>query len=555
MFLCVSAVFSLRSITLSFLLVNFSIRQVFVRWQLFQINSVAVEFVILLDYISISILLTVVIISLSVFTFSAGYMSKEKFFFRFHWILLLFVVSIFFLIISPNLLRVILGWDGLGVTSYLLVIFYRRRKSYNAGMLTALTNRFGDVLLLIRVGLILREGRWRMLWYRPSLKIRRSLSLVLLIVASFTKRAQIPFSAWLPAAMAAPTPVSALVHSSTLVTAGVYLIVRHSLLLENLTQLSIVLFFGLITITMASVSALNEKDIKKIIALSTLRQLGIMIVSIGMAWRYIAFLHLIIHAFFKAIIFVSTGNFIHLRNNYQRVLKTGGLLFISPINSSSAFVSTIRLAAAPFSAAYFSKEPILEGLLWISRSTLFFLFFFLGVILTIAYRMRFVCLVLLRVLKQASSVVVYEYDVISSVRILILFVPSFTRGICVSSLFLSKGMNYLVYANSIKLFISIFCLVIRSLILLGMQAKLVYFFNRFDFSIFFLWSLPIFRATLFTQRCVARSLSPYQVTWRYFESMGEGSPVFFFERKDFIRIFIVIPVRILVCGLLRICWE
>merc|ERR1711935_426752 len=184
------------------------------------------------------------------------------------------------LIISSNLIFTLVGWDGLGVSSYLLVIYYGSTKSYNAGILTVMTNRFGDVLLLIRIGMLLNLGSWRIVLYKEFLEVDTILKL-LLMVGSFTKSAQIPFRAWLPAAMAAPTPVSSLVHSSTLVTAGVFLLFRHLRELIYSRFYSVLLFIGLRTMTMARISALNEKDIKKIVALSTLRQLGLIVLRLG----------------------------------------------------------------------------------------------------------------------------------------------------------------------------------------------------------------------------------------------------------------------------------
>lgn len=152
--------------------------------------------------------------------FRGSYIRGEKFYGHFILLVVRFIISIFLLIVSPNLIRLLLGWDGLGVTSYLLVIYYQRRKSYNAGIITALTNRLGDVGLLIRVALILIVGDWTFFRVGYSNAEILTTTILIIVAASITKSAQMPFSAWLPAAIAAPTPVSALVHSSTLVTAG-----------------------------------------------------------------------------------------------------------------------------------------------------------------------------------------------------------------------------------------------------------------------------------------------------------------------------------------------
>jgi len=219
-------------------------------------------------------------------------------------------------------------------------------------MLTVLSNRFGDVLILLRIGLILHIGSWNIKFYREILCLNSVFS-IFLVVGAFTKRAQIPFRAWLPAAIAAPTPVSSLVHSSTLVTAGVYLLFRHLNELIRFSQLNFILIVGVATIIMARLSALNEKDIKKIVALSTLRQLGLMATRLGLNWVFIRFFHLIIHAFFKAMIFIRVGNLIHFRQFYQAIKNRGRELFSSPFNRSTLVLARVSLTGAPFAAAFF----------------------------------------------------------------------------------------------------------------------------------------------------------------------------------------------------------
>ena len=179
------------------------------------------------DWMSLFFIATVSIISARVLFYSSSYIAGDYFLSRFIRLVILFVLRIWILILRPNFIRILLGWDGLGVTSYLLVIYFQRSKSYGAGILTALTNRLGDVGLLLTIGLTTNLGRWSFYYYtRRSIITLPPYLLFLLIITASTKRAQLPFSSWLPAAMAAPTPVSSLVHSSTLVTAGVYLLIR-----------------------------------------------------------------------------------------------------------------------------------------------------------------------------------------------------------------------------------------------------------------------------------------------------------------------------------------
>jgi len=208
---------------------------IFFEWELISFNSVRIVISILLDWISLLFIIFVSMISSVVIYYRKSYISSELNLMRFIILVLLFVFSIILLIISPNIIRILLGWDGLGLVSYCLVIYYQNLKSYNAGMLTALSNRIGDVLILIIICWIMNYGRWNYIFYFEFIKNDYSISFVAVIVilAAITKRAQIPFSSWLPAAIAAPTPVSSLVHSSTLVTAGVYLLIRFNLLLVD----------------------------------------------------------------------------------------------------------------------------------------------------------------------------------------------------------------------------------------------------------------------------------------------------------------------------------
>merc|ERR1712212_997758 len=281
-----------------------------------------IPFVIVLDFIRLTFLRTVFLVAGSVFAYRAGYIEPDKFNSRFGLLVLRFVVSICLMIASPSLIRILLGWDGLGVTSYLLVCYYCREKRFNARILTALTNRIGDVAILLYISQISMSGLYNFRLWSSTNHSRLCLCFILVVIAAITKSAQIPFSSRLPAAMAAPTPVSALVHSSTLVTAGVYLLLRFNLLLCN--NMFVILMLGCITMVMAGVSGLTESDMKKIIALSTLSQLGVMFFSVGLGEVFLRYFHLISHAYFKAIIFICAGAILHRIGDYQDLRKIGG---------------------------------------------------------------------------------------------------------------------------------------------------------------------------------------------------------------------------------------
>ena len=316
-------------------------------------------------------------------------MGREKFFTRFHLLVIAFVLSIALLIFCPNLITLLLGWDGLGVTSYLLVIYFQNRKAYGAGIITALTNRIGDVLILVAIASLVYLGR-PLFWLNAAQHLFKPNLVFILIIAGITKSAQVPFSAWLPAAMAAPTPVSSLVHSSTLVTAGVYLTLR----LRGDSHLSFTLFVvGVSTIIIARIRAIWEMDMKKIVALSTLSQLGLIFCSIGLGLFKVTFFHLLTHAYFKAILFMSVGNSIHLSNDYQDLRKIGLCHNSLPSTLRFAIAANIRLCGLPFIAGFYSKDSILEIIRIEQFSLARWALFYTAVALTLLYSLRFTLMI------------------------------------------------------------------------------------------------------------------------------------------------------------------
>lgn len=395
-------------------------------WKLVAKNRFNIEFLLLFDLISILFLIAVLIITFSVILFRYSYMENEKFFNRFHWLIFLFVCSILLLICSQNFISLLFGWDGLGISSYLLVIYYNSRITYNSGIVTALSNRVGDALILILISLLFSVGSWNSVWIKFYFEIKYIR--LLLIFSACTKRAQVPFRAWLPAAIAAPTPVSALVHSSTLVTAGVYLLIRHSWIIECFSCSKLLLVIGVLTIIGARVSALFEKDIKKVVALSTLRQLGVIIISLGINLPITAILHLLIHAFFKAIIFIRVGQIIHNFNNFQLLRFTGGSFIRRPFLLITFISSSVSLRGVPFAAAFFSKEPIINMLLRDNYNLAGYLFIILGALLTVLYRVRIIMLAGLFWSRRLANVMVSEEINNVIIRVLLLFIPAFIGG-------------------------------------------------------------------------------------------------------------------------------
>ena len=310
---------------------------------------------------------------------------------KFIYLILLFVFSILLIILRPNAIIIILGWDGLGLISYLLILFFQNEKRYTRAILTVLRNRIGDIGLLIRIFICVSIYSWRIIEIINISNIY-NIIIVFVFIGIITKRAQLPFSSWLPAAIAAPTPVSSLVHSSTLVTAGIYLGMRYYVYFDCTYMRSILFYISVITTFISGLNAIWENDIKKIIALSTLSQLGIIIISLSLgSYIYIvAFFHLIRHAFFKAILFLCSGVVIHNSNGEQdlrKILLLNNNMYIVYI---IIILAKLSLCAWPFLRGFYRKDIILESIYFFNNRYIRILLIWLRTILTVLYSLRFV---------------------------------------------------------------------------------------------------------------------------------------------------------------------
>ena len=481
----------LRS-TLLVLAVSLNNQIFFVSYTLYSLNKFNLEFVIMVDFFSLMFRRAVLIISRIVVLYSREYIFNEKFYLRFHVILLMFVFSIMLLIFSLNIISLILGWDSLGLTSYLLVIFYQSAKAANAGMLTALRNRVGDVFIIIRCAIrtIAESSNFfiiNLFYIRPW-----KTCLFIIFLARITKRAQIPFSAWLPAAMAAPTPVSALVHSSTLVTAGVYLMIRFNGVFIAGVAIEACLWLGTLTILIAGMAALNEFDTKKIVALSTLRQLGLIISCLASSSFMVSYFHLITHAFIKAILFLSIGNLIHRSNDYQDIRKRRMLTSGFPISSSFILVANIGLAGTPFLAGFYSKDMWLEMFLIREINYVFLRLFFLRVFLTVAYRVR----LMVFVIRKRNFLLPYTYirdqSFVCLIRMGTLWVCTLICGNFLSwVLFKTSNLPVirLVSKNVTIDIVSLRAILVLIMYIYGKKTDATWFSIN-------LWGLPVFRGAI-----------------------------------------------------------
>nr|AGN92177.1 NADH dehydrogenase subunit 5 [Lamprotula leaii] len=333
-----------------------------VEWEFFSACGFSLSVLLLLDFLGVLFSFVVCLISGCVFIFSVSYMEGDKFGSLFYSLVAAFVVAMNILILVPNLVFVLLGWDLLGIVSFLLVVYYQNGVSVGAGMLTVLMNRIGDVFLVLAIGLSSSAGVWGILEV-SQLVGHLFVVATLLVGAGMTKSAQIPFSVWLPAAMAAPTPVSALVHSSTLVTVGVYFLFRHYHVLVCVDGLlSFLSKVGCLTLLMASLGACFELDVKKLVALSTLSHLGFMVYILGVGYPVLSVFHLFSHALFKSLLFLCAGHYMHEVGCSQDIRQMAGVGWgSSPLIMACTLIGFNSLCGVPYLSGFYSKDAILEG--------------------------------------------------------------------------------------------------------------------------------------------------------------------------------------------------
>lgn len=320
------------------------------------------------DSLTVSMLIPVLCISSLVHLYSIGYMSHDPHSPRFFSYLNLFTFMMIILVTGNNYLLMFVGWEGVGVCSYLLVNFWFTRIWANQSSMSAfLTNRVGDCFLTI--------GMFVILWSVGNLNYSIVFSIapylnenlitiigICLLIGAMAKSSQVGLHIWLPMAMEGPTPVSALIHAATMVTAGVYLLIRSSPLIEYSTIILVIcLWLGAITTVFSSLIGLFQQDIKKIIAYSTMSQLGMMVIAIGLSSYNVALFHLVNHAFYKGLLFLGAGAVIHAVADNQDLRKYGGLFSFLPLTYTVILMASLSLAAFPFMTGFYSKDFILES--------------------------------------------------------------------------------------------------------------------------------------------------------------------------------------------------
>jgi NADH-quinone oxidoreductase subunit L len=332
------------------------------------VGTFNINYAYLIDPLSISLFLVVTGVGSLIHLYSIGYMHGDPGFAKFFAFLNLFIFAMLNLILADNFLLIFLGWEGVGLCSYFLIGFwYEKKFTGDAAKKAFIVNRIGDFGFMLAMFYVYTNfNTLEISKFIDSIAGFQAGDPLLLTIAllfflgAIGKSAQIPLFVWLPDAMAGPTPVSALIHAATMVTAGVYLIARTSLLYAlSPVAMQVILIIGLLTSIIAATIALKQDDIKKILAYSTVSQLGFMFIALGTGAYWVAIFHLITHAFFKALLFLGSGSVIHGMHEEQDILKMGGLKSKMKITFVTFFIGSLAIAGIPPFSGFFSKDAII----------------------------------------------------------------------------------------------------------------------------------------------------------------------------------------------------
>ncbi len=341
---------------------------VYKAFEWFHIGKVPVNFGFQIDQLSLMMTLIITGIGTLIHIYSIGYMSHDKGFPRFFSYLNLFIFSMLLLVLGSNYIIMFIGWEGVGLCSFLLIGFWFKNKEYTKAARKAfIMNRIGDLGVLLGIFMISKYfGTIEYLQIAHSAEKFTTENPILIIIGvclfigAVGKSAQLPLFTWLPDAMAGPTPVSALIHAATMVTAGIYLVVRSNWIYSHIpTVQDGMLLIGLLTAAIAAFMALRQNDIKKVLAYSTVSQLGFMVVALGLGAYTVAMFHLLTHAFFKALLFLGSGSVIHAMSGEQDLNRMGGLKNYIPTTHITFLVGTLAISGFPFLSGMISKDAIL----------------------------------------------------------------------------------------------------------------------------------------------------------------------------------------------------
>ena len=405
------------------------------------------------DSVTVSMLIPVLIVSSLVHIYSVEYMEYDPHNQRFFSYLSLFTFMMILLVTANNFLLMFVGWEGVGICSYLLVNFWFTRIAANQSSISAfLTNRVGDCFLTI--------GMFVMIWSCGNIDYTTIFSLapylneniitiigICLLIGAMAKSSQIGLHVWLPQAMEGPTPVSALIHAATMVTAGVYLLIRCSPLIEYSSIILIIcIWIGAITTISSSLIGLFQQDIKKVIAYSTMSQLGMMVIAIGLSSYNVALFHLINHAFYKALLFLGAGSVIHAMSDNQDFRKYGGLKQLLPLTYSVILIASLSLIAFPFMTGFYSKDLILESAYgqYTYVSNIVYYIATIAAIFTTLYSIKILYLTFLTNPNSAlyNYINIHESGIFMSIPLFILAIFSIFFGYIFKDIYIGIGSSF-----------------------------------------------------------------------------------------------------------------
>jgi NADH-ubiquinone oxidoreductase chain 5 len=427
------------------------------------LNLLQVDWFFCIDSLTVIMLIVVTFISTLVHIYSTEYMEHDPHLPRFMCYLSLFTFFMLILITANNFLQLFLGWEGVGLSSYLLINFWFTRIQANKAAIKAmLINRIGDFFLLFAIFCIYNlfdtlnydivfsvAPFFKNFYFNFSGYYFSAINIIclLLFIGAMGKSAQIGLHVWLPDAMEGPTPVSALIHAATMVTAGVFLIIRCSFFFELAPKiLQLIIYIGALTAFFAASTGLFQNDIKKIIAYSTCSQLGYMIFACGLSTYDVAIFHLSNHAFFKALLFLGSGSIIHAVYNEQDMRKMGGLKSLLPFSYSIILIGSLALIGFPFLTGFYSKDLILEAAFAQQTSFSFFCYILgsLSVLCTSFYSTRLIFMVFLAEPNGNKFILLNAHE--SSIRIglplFLLALLSISIGYVSKDLFVGLGTPF-----------------------------------------------------------------------------------------------------------------
>lgn len=460
--------FSTFLIAFYFLIEVFYNGPIFLNFGSWLIGSLNLKWEFNFDMLSLSMITAVSFVSFLVHVYSNGYMENDPFIVRFFSLLSLFTFFMLILLSANNLIQLFVGWEGIGICSYFLIGFWYTRIQANKSALKAIIiNRIGDISLLIACGLIHFFFKsldfsiiFPMSHYFANCEIVidsfniKILDLICfwLMLAAVGKSAQIGLHIWLPDAMEGPTPVSALIHAATMVTAGIFLIIRCSFIFEYSNNILLfITFLGSVTALFASSIGLVQNDIKKVIAYSTCSQLGYMFFACGLSNYYASIFHLLNHALFKALLFLAAGSIIHALNNEQDMRKMGGLLNLLPVSYIAILIGSLALAGFPFLSGFYSKDFILETALFsfTIKNSFSLLLGSLTAVFTITYSIRLIYFVFYSKISSFKFVAknIHESNNFILLPLITLTICSIFFGYFAKDLLIGPGTTY--WQNSI----------------------------------------------------------------------------------------------------------